>query len=108
MGVEFAGDHFIGGLRNEFAFFFCQLAQVSIRHGGGFFENTQGFDHFGWEDVLADIKMDEGARGLGAPVGVMRNGNLSHGVTFESVRGGVVWLSDHLFKLGLEVIRYGE
>ena len=95
VGVELAGDHLIGGLRNEFAFFFRQLAQVSIRHGGGFFENTQGFDHFGWEDVLADVKMDEGARGLGAPVGVMRNGNLSHGVAFETVRGGIVWLSDH-------------
>ena len=108
MGIKLASDHFIGGLRNEFAFFFCQLAQVSIRHGGGFFEDAQGLDHFGWEDVLADIKMDEGARGLGAPVGIVRNGDLSHGVTFESVRGGVVWLSDHLFKLGLEVIRYGE
>ncbi len=91
VGVKFSRDDFIRRLCDEIAFFNAEFAEVGIRERGGLFQNAKSFDHLGWEDVLADVEMNERTRGLSPPVNIVRDGNLPHRVGLEAVRGGIVW-----------------
>ena len=82
MGVEFAGDDFVGGLDDELGFFGGEFAEILIHHRGGFFQDAEGADEFGRHGVAPDIEVDERARRLRAVVAVIGHFDRAHGIGF--------------------------
>src|ERR1700722_7777223 len=82
--VKFAGNHFVGGLRDEPGFVGRKLAQILIHQRAGFLEDAKGADHLRRHGVAANVEMKERALGLCAPVNVRRDLNLSHAVGFNA------------------------
>ena len=82
MVVELAGDHFVGGLGNERGLLGREFPEVLIDQGTGFFKHAERADEFARLGVVPDVKMKEGAGGLGSVVSVAGNLNGSHAVGF--------------------------
>ncbi len=89
--MEFSGDDFVGGLRDERGLVGWELAEVLVDERGGFFEDAEGANQLGRHSVLADGEMDERAGGLRAVVAVGGDVDLAHGVGLGAGldRGGI-------------------
>ena len=73
------------------AFSGVQLAEVLIDQRGGFFQDAEGANQLGRHGVVADVEMDQRARGLRALVAVGGHFDLAHAVGFGAGldRGGI-------------------
>ena len=59
VGIKFSRDHLIGGADDEVALVGGEFAEVGVGEGTGFFQDAEGFDHLGRQDVFTDVEMDE-------------------------------------------------
>ena len=82
--VQLAGDHFVGGLHDQLGFLGGKFAEILIHQRAGFLQNAEGADQLRRHGVAADIEMQQRALGLGAPVDVGRDFDLSHAVGFHA------------------------
>jgi len=86
--VEFSGDDFIRGLRDEGALFCGELAEILIDERGGFLEEAEGANQLRRHDILANGEVDERAGGLRAVIAVGGDVDLAHGVGLCAGRSG--------------------
>ena len=84
MRVEFAGDHFVGGLHDQLGFFGRELAEILIDQRRRLFQDAERANQLGRHRVAADIEMNQRTRGLRAVVAVGGDFDLAHAVGFDA------------------------
>ena len=82
--VEFAGDDFVGGLRDQLGLVGGKLAQILIDQRAGFFQNAEGADQFGRHGVAPDVEVQQRTLRLRAPIDVGWDFDLAHAVGFDA------------------------
>ena len=86
--VELPTNYFVGRLRDEFGFFWRELAEILIDQRGSFFQDAERADQFGRHGLFADGEMDQRTGGLRAIVTVGGDVHFAHGIGFAAGRRG--------------------
>ncbi len=84
MVIEFPGNDFIAGLRDEPALLLGELAEVTIHECGSLLEDAERADELGRHHVAANVEMDEGTGGLRAVIAVGGHLDGAHAVGFSA------------------------
>ncbi len=84
--VEAPRDHVVGRAGDEFGLVRGQLTQLGVGLGRGLLQHAEGADHGTSPDegVAADVEVVEAALRLRAPVAVVGDLDLAHGVGFNA------------------------
>src|ERR1700752_333466 len=89
VAVEFAFDHFVAGLDDQFGFVRRKFSEFLVDQRGGLFEYSECANHFARHAIVADVEVVQRAFGLRAPVAVGGYLDGSHRVGFSSSFSGL-------------------
>src|SRR5262245_46498712 len=87
MFIELAFDNLIGSRADGVSQALVEEAEIAVGLGGRLLDHGDGPDQGFRHDVLADPEVPARALGLRAPIGVVRNLDLSEAIGFDA-RGG--------------------
>ena len=85
MAVELPAEYRVAGVRDGVDLVPGQLAQASVRDGGGLLDRREGEDHLDRHDFAPDAEVFERTLGLRAPEPVRGDADLAHAVPLDPV-----------------------
>src|ERR1700754_3113273 len=106
VAVEFAFDHFVASLHDQFGFVRRKFSEFFVDLRSGFFEYSERANHLARHPIVANVEVVQRAFGLRAPVAVGGYLDVSHRVGFSSGFGrlfrGILrhWRINHIIPVG--------
>ena len=86
MVVQLSGDHFVGSLGNQLAYFGRNFTEFCVRLGGAFLQNSKGANNRGSPNkpVAPDGKVLDGSLSLRPPIARGFDLNCTHRIGFDA------------------------